>query len=461
MSVSPQSLEGGAPVGPTAGVMAKAASGAKFALFVLFAINLLNFFDRQLLGSLGEPIRKEFLLSDTALGFLGSVFIWMYALVGLPMGHLSDKWQRTKLIAIGTTVWSLLTAATGMAQNYAQLFVARLGVGLGEATCAPAGQSLIGDFFPPNKRAFAMGVFMLGLPGGLFLAYAASGIIYAHLGWRAAFYIACVPGLLFALLALIMREPLRGALDPGRVVTKPSGSVVAPYLAVLRLPTMWWIILSGIFHNFNMYALGSFNSAFLQRFHGMSVRDASVVSSFAVGAVGAIGLILGGWLADKMSIKRRNARLVLSAWCMSIAAPCIFFAVNQPKGSITPYILLMAMGTITMYVYYSTVYTAIQDVIEPRLRGTAVAIYFCCMYIFGASMGPVGTGMLSDHFAHKAMSDAGASSMTEAFKAIGLHNAMYIIPILALAAAAVLFAASRTMDKDVRKQELAHLAAKA
>jgi MFS family permease len=224
---------------------------------------------------------------------------------------------------------------------------------------------------------------------------------------------------------------------------------------------MWWIILSGIFHNFNMYALGSFNSAFLQRFHGMSVRDASVVSSFAVGAVGAIGLILGGWLADKMSIKRRNARLVLSAWCMSIAAPCIFFAVNQPKGSITPYILLMAMGTITMYVYYSTVYTAIQDVIEPRLRGTAVAIYFCCMYIFGASMGPVGTGLLSDHFAHKAMIDAGAGTMTEAFKATGLHNAMYIIPILALAAAAVLFAASRTMDKDVRKQELAHHAAKA
>src|SRR5258708_7081481 len=151
MSVSPQSLEGGAPAGPTAGVVAKAATGAKFALFVLFAINLLNFFDRQLLGSLGEPIRWEFLLSDTALGFLGSVFIWMYAIVGLPMGYLSDKWHRTKLIAIGTTVWSLLTAATGMAQNFAQLFMARLGVGLGEATCAPAGQSLIGDFFPPNN----------------------------------------------------------------------------------------------------------------------------------------------------------------------------------------------------------------------------------------------------------------------------------------------------------------------
>jgi MFS family permease len=457
MSVSPETLEGVPPAGQGAGIAAsKAATGAKFALFVLFAINLLNFFDRQLLGSLGEPIRKEFLLSDTALGFLGTIFTVIYAIVGLPLGRFSDRWYRTRLIAIGTAVWSLLTAATGMATTYTQIFIARLGVGLGEATCAPAGQSLIGDFFPPSKRAFAMGVFMLGLPAGLFLAYYSSGIIYAHLGWRAAFYIACVPGLLFAVLALIMREPKRGGLDHGRVVTTASGSLATPYFAVLGLPTMWWIILSGIFHNFNMYALGSFNSAFLQRFHGMSVHDASIVSSIAVGAVGAIGLVVGGWAADRMSVKRRNGRLVLSAWCMSIAAPCIFFAISQPKGSISAYVLLMAMGTITMYVYYATVYTAIQDVIEPRLRGTAVAIYFCCMYIFGASMGPVGTGMLSDHFAHKAMVDAGAASMTEAFKAIGLHNAMYAIPVLAVMAALVLFAASRTMDKDVRKQELQH-----
>jgi MFS family permease len=148
--------------------------------------------------------------------------------------------------------------------------------------------------------------------------------------------------------------------------------------------------------------------------------------------------------------------LVLSAAAMAIAAPCIFMAINQPKGAIITYIVFMTMGTITMFVYYATVYAAIQDVIEPRLRGTAVALYFCFMYILGASMGPVGTGFLSDHFAHKAMIDAGASTMTEAFKAIGLHNAMYAIPVLALAAALVLFAASRTMEKDVRKQQMAH-----
>jgi MFS family permease len=455
MSTSPQSLEGGAPVGQTAGVVANTATGAKFALFLLFAINLLNFFDRQLLGALGEPIRHEFQLSDTSLGLLGTIFTIIYAFVGLPLGALSDRWYRNRLIAIGTAFWSVLTAATGFAQNYAQIFVARLGVGVGEATCAPAGQSLIGDLFPPNQRAKAMGVFMLGLPAGIFLAYISAGAIATRYGWRAAFWFACVPGIILALLALRIPEPVRGALDAGRVVTT-AGTAKSPFFTVLSLPTMWWIIMSGIFHNFNMYAINSFNTPFLQRFHEMSLLNASYVSSISVGAVGAIGLLVGGWLADKMSARRRNGRLVVSACAMAIAAPCIFMAINQPKEAITTYIIFMTMGTITMFVYYATVYAAIQDVIEPRLRGTAVAIYFCFMYILGASMGPVGTGFLSDHFAHKAMTDAGASTMTEAFKAIGLHNAMYIIPILALAAAAVLFAASRTMDKDVRKQELAH-----
>ena len=456
MSVSPQSLEGGAPAGSATGVIAKAAMGAKYALFLLFAINLLNFFDRQLLGALGEPIRRQFQLNDTALGTLGTVFTIIYAFVGLPLGALSDRWHRNRLIAIGTAFWSLLTAATGFAQNYAQIFIARLGVGVGEATCAPAGQSLIGDLFPPNQRAKAMGVFMLGLPAGIFLAYISAGAIATKFGWRAAFWFACIPGIILALMALRIPEPVRGGLDPGRVVTTAKAGGKKAFLTVLGLPTMWWIIMSGIFHNFNMYAINSFNSPFLQRFHGMSLLNASFTSSISVGAVGAIGLLVGGWLADKMSAKRRNGRLVLSSAAMTIAAPCIFLAINQPKGSITAYIIFMSVGTITMFVYYATVYAAIQDVIEPRLRGTAVALYFCFMYILGASMGPYATGRLSDYFAHKAMVDAGASNMTEVFRAVGLHNAMYVIPVLALAAAVVLFAASRTMEKDVRKQEMAH-----
>ena len=168
---------------------------AWYALFILFAINLLNFFDRQLPGALAEPIRKEFHLSDTSLGLLGTIATLMYAVVGLPLGRLADKWYRTRLIAAGAAVWSLLTATSGLAQNYLQLFVSRLGVGLGEASCAPAGQSLIGDLFPPHQRARAMGVFMLGLPAGLCLAYFSAGAIGAAFGWRAAFLFACIPGL--------------------------------------------------------------------------------------------------------------------------------------------------------------------------------------------------------------------------------------------------------------------------
>jgi MFS family permease len=435
--------------------MTKLTARASFALFVLFAINLLNFFDRQLPGALGEPIRREFHLSDTALGSLGTVFTLIYALVGLPFGRLSDKWYRTRLIAAGTAAWSILTAASGLAQNYLQMFVARLGVGVGEATCAPAGQSLIGDLYPPHARSRAMGIFMLGLPAGLFLAYMTAGTLGSLFGWRVTFLVACLPGLVFALLALYIPEPVRGALDFARPIAVPGAAVRSPFGAVLSLPTMWWIILSGIFHNFNMYAINSFQSPFLQRFHAMSLKEASTVSAISIGAVGAIGLLGGGWLADKLSAKRRNGRLLLAAGCMAITAPSILLALNQPKGAVTAFMLLMMVGTMTMYVYYATVYAAIQEVIEPRLRGTAVAIYFCCMYILGASLGPLVTGMLSDHFARAAMRAAGAAAMSDAFKAIGLHSAMYVIPVLAVLASLVLFAASQTMEKDIRKQHAA------
>ena len=271
-------------------------------------------------------------------------------------------------MAIGTALWSLLTAATGVAQSYAQVFVSRLGVGIGEAVCAPAGQSLIGDLFPPQQRARAMGIFMLGLPAGVFAAYLCAGAIGAAWGWRSAFLIACLPGLLLALLALRIPEPVRGSQDIVAAAA-PIPLAKAPYSTVLKVPTMWWIILSGIFHNFNMYAINAFQTPFLQRFHAMSLKDASNVSAISVGAVGAIGLIVGGWLADKMAIRRKNGRLLVSACSMALAAPCIFLAINQPKGAIAAFMALMVVGTMTMYVYYATVYAAIQDVIAPDYAG--------------------------------------------------------------------------------------------
>jgi MFS family permease len=448
---------------------------ARYALALLFGINLLNFFDRQLPGALGEPIRKEFELSDTALGVIGTVFTLVYAAVGLPIGRLVDRANRVRLVSMGVAGWSIMTAASGLVWNYGSMVVARIGVGLGEAVCAPAGQSLIGDLFPPERRARALAVFMLGLPLGLFFAYLLSGVVGEALGWRAAFWFACLPGLLLAGLILLVPEPMRGAADRLRALaargtgptqtaelqtaaTDPSRSAPAPgtmatFKTLLAIPTLWWIIASGALHNFNMYAINSFQTPFLQRFHELGLQQANMISAIALGAVGVIGLLGGGWIADQFVERRAERRLLLASGTMLVAAPCIYFAISQPSGSVVSFMLFMALGSTMMFVYYATVYSALQDVIEAGLRGTAVALYFFAMYVLGASFGPVALGAISDFFARRAMSAAGATEMAEPFRAAGLHDAMFVIPALALLAALVLFAGSRTVTADIRNRD--------
>src|SRR6184192_765186 len=177
----------------------------------------MNFFDRQLIGGVGEGIRREWALSDTALGLLGTVFTLLYAVFGLPLGRLSDTTERRRILSAGVCVWSLLTAASGLALTFSQLVVARLGVGVGEATCSPASTSLLGDLFPPTSRARATAIWMLGLPLGLGLANGAGGWILQNWGWRKAFFVAAVPGVLCAIAALRIKEPPRGTKEEHEV----------------------------------------------------------------------------------------------------------------------------------------------------------------------------------------------------------------------------------------------------
>src|SRR6185436_469860 len=449
-------------------------SGSGYALAVLFAINLMNFFDRQLLGGVGEGIRREWALSDTALGLLGTVFTLLYAVVGLPLGRLSDRMERRKILAAGVFLWSLLTALSGMARNFSQLIVARLGVGVGEATCSPASTSLIGDLVAPTMRARAVAIWMLGLPLGLGLANGAGGWILQSWGWRNAFYIAAVPGILCAVAAMMMHEPKRGTREQHAVgARRRPGN---PYLLVLSIPTMLWIIVSGALHNFNMYALGSFVAPFLVRFHHMTFQNAGWVAAAVYGFSGIVGLMAGGALADRLYARRVDGRLIVGCGAIVVCTPLMFAGLMRPSGDILGFSLLMGIGVGVMFAYYSTVYSTIHDVVEPSLRGTAMALYFCAMYLLGASLGPVGTGLASDYFTFQAASAAGAVQplpfgalmlaelrslageskgfdlrALEPFRAQGLHTAMYIVPALAAILAMVLFAASRTVKKDVAK----------
>ncbi len=431
----------------------KKTSAVWYALIVLFAINTMNFFDRQILGAVGEPIRLEFGLSDSALGALGTAFTILYAFVGVPLGRLADKIGRKSILSIGVFVWSLLTVGSGLASNFWQIFALRLGVGVGEASCAPAANSLIGDLFPANWRAKALAIFMLGLPVGVALSFAVSGTIAKTYGWRAAFFVAGIPGILCAIAVLFIKEPMRGASETQNIGEKKRDG--SPYKLILGLPTMRWIIISGALHNFNMYAIGAFITPFLMRYHGADIQFANFISMIVYGVMGAPGLLIGGFIGDAVMKKRTNGRMLVGTIAVLFSIPLLFFALGQTRGATTAFLILMGAGVALMYFYYSTVYSTIQDIVEPGLRGTAISIYFLAMYVLGASIGPYATGVLSDFFTKRAAQTAGVLDFSQTalqpFRAEGLHSAMYLIPILSVLLTLVLFAASRTVTKDIEK----------
>jgi hypothetical protein len=283
-----------------------------------------------------------------------------------------------------------------------------------------------------------------------------------------------VPGIFCAIAALLIREPKRGAAEAQAVgARRRAGN---PYLLVLSIPTMLWIIVSGALHNFNMYALGSFVAPFLVRFHRINFLDAGWVAAAVYGFSGIVGLVGGGALADRLYSRRVDGRLIVGMMSIVISAPFMFLALMQPAGDVLGFALLMGTGCGVMYAYYATVYATLHDVVEPSLRGTAMALYFFAMYVLGASLGPVGTGLVSDYFTFQAASAAGAVQplpfsdlmaaefrslvgeakgfdlrALEPYRAQGLHTAMYIVPTLASILAVVLFAASRTVTRDVKR----------
>ena len=426
-----------------------------YALIVLFAINTLNFFDRQILGAVAEPIRKEFELTDASLGLLNAAFTILYAFVGIPFGILADKFGRKRILSVGVFVWSLMTAGTGLVRSFGQMFVLRLGVGVGEASCAPAATSLIGDLFPASRRAKALAIFMLGIPVGLALSFAISGSVAKQYGWRAAFFVAGIPGILCAIAVLFVKEPKRGASEAHDIGDrKREGST---YLNILKTPTMLWIILSGAVHIFNAYAIAAFITPYLMRFHGLDIQQANFISTIVYGVMGGAGLLIGGVIGDAVMKRRKNGRMLVGSAAIFLSVPFVYFALEMPKGSTFAFLILMGAACALMYFYYATVYSTIQDVTEPASRGTAMAVYFLAMYVLGASIGPYVTGLLSDFFTKRAAQLAGISEMSqqalEPFRAEGLHSAMYIIPVLGIVLTFVLFAASRTATKDIEKMQ--------
>jgi predicted MFS family arabinose efflux permease len=406
---------------------AKAASAAP-SLAVLFLVNVLNIYDRQALGAVLEPLRHEFHLSDTQLGALPTIFTVVYAIAGLPLGRMADRVSRRRLLAWGIAVWAGLTGLGGLAVNYAMLLATRLGVGIGEAVCAPVAVSWIGDLVERARRARAMAWFMMAVPVGVMLSFAISGPVAQAHGWRAAMALAALPAAALIPAVLWLREPER------------SGGPAASQGSVrdlLRVRALWWLAVSGAILNFTLYSFSTFVSAFLTRVHGVPVGMAGVWSGIGSGVAGVAGALAAGMWGDRGGAPWR---LRLSAAASLAAVPVGIAALRMPRGSAGAAVILLMAAYGLLQMYYTLVYAAIQDLVPSRLRGTAMAGYFTVMYLGGGAFGPLLTGRLSDYFAR---------GVTEAARAYGLHQAMYVIPVMSGALAVVLWAAARSIRQPV------------
>jgi MFS family permease len=424
--------------------------GAWGVLTLLFLVNLLNFIDRTIPAVLLEDIRKAYQLNDFWLGMLGTAFTLVYAICGLPLGRLADTWVRKYVLAGGVTVWSGFTALSGMMPGFASFFAIRLGVGVGEASCAPAAVSMIGDMFPPAKRGRAMGLFMLGLPLGILISFIAIAKIRAVTGsWQAPFIYAAVPGFLLAVVMLFIREPVRGSQES--YATK-TDKVDKPFKKVLAIKTIWWISLSGVTVNMAAYGTNTFFKAMLERYYLVDSLKAGTYAAVVLGLTGLLALTLGAFVADWAHKRSINGRLRLGAFSLLLAAPLVWLALAQPPGGdMGRFLLLYATGWVLFFMYYVSVYTAVQDVVEPRLRATAMSIYFAAQYLLGAAFGTIIIGGLSDFFAKQAMAAQGLTTITEAIRGIGLHSAMFAVPVMLVVTGVTLLLASRTYLVDVEK----------
>ena len=430
-------------------------AGLWLSTLILFAINILNFYDRTVPAALVEPMRKEFGLNDTQIGLLTSAFIWFYAIVGLPLGLIADRWSRKKLLAWGVVVWTALTASTGLATTYAFLFFSRIGVGLGEAACAPTATSWLGDLFPANQRSRVLALFMMGVPIGGALGYFFGGPIAQAYGWRAAMVSAALPGLLLVPALLILREPERGASEPSDRTTfrRHEALATTSIWNILRIPTLWWIIASGALLNFCAYVFATFLPAFLTRVHGLSVANSGKAAGTLYLLGGVLGGVLSGRVGDYVVHRRQDGRMLCAAVMALITVPLACIGILQPRGSLLLATVFLGLMYVSLSSYYGFVYSAIQDFVAPNQRASTMAIYFMAMYICGASFGPLLTGKLSDLLAHRAAAAAGSSVVTEVFRAVGLQRAMLVIPFLSVALAFVLYMGSRTIVADAERRQ--------
>ena len=417
-----------------------------YVLAVLFFVYVFNFIDRTILSILVEDVKRELGVSDTAMGFLtGIAFALFYTVAGIPIARWADVGVRRSIIALGLTVWSLMTAASGLVQNFGQLVAARIGVGVGEAAGSPPAHSLIADYFPPERRATALSIYSAGIYVGVLFGYLAGGWVNEFFGWRNAFFVVGLPGLLLALLVrFTVREPPRGQSEPPRAPSEPAAADEAPepwqdvFRFLWSLRSFRHLAFGAGIAAFSGYGFSQWAPTFLRRVHEMSSGEVGTWLGLIIGFGGLLGAPLGGLLADR----KGHVDVRWYAWvpAVSAVASIPFVLGFLLFDSVTPALLIYIPAVILSAMYLGPTLAMIQAMVKLRMRAMASAVLFLILNLIGLGLGPQVVGALSD-------------LLTPHYGQEAVRYSLLIVSLTAVWAGLHYALAARTLADDLRAKD--------
>lgn len=373
----------------------------RYTLGVLVVVYTFNFIDRQILSILIDPIKADLGVSDLVMGLLsGTAFALFYAVLGMPLALVADRWNRRNLIGLSLMIWSGMTALSGLAMNVWQLAAARIGVGIGEAGCSPSAHSMLADLYPAKERATALGIYSLGIPIGIMFGLFAGGAIADQFGWRIAFFVVGIPGLvLSAIVFLTVKEPPRGHAD-GKVQSatpekNPSILEVFKFL-VSRRSFVHMAIGAGL-TAFVGYGLVTWAPTFFLRSHDMTLTETGFWLGLVLGIPGGLGIVAGGWFSDRFGARDTRWYLWVVAVALVIVVPfgAAAFLVDAWWASLILLCIPVALGNF----YQGTTFAQTQALAPVRMRAVAAAVLLFILNFIGFVFGPPAVGRLSDALA--------------------------------------------------------------
>ncbi len=379
-----------------------AARGSTYALTLLLIVYICNFVDRNILSIVAQPMKEELKLADWQVGLLGGLaFALFYVTAGLPIARLAERRNRVKIISVLLVIWSVMTAVCGLAQNFLQMLLARIGVGAGEAGCSPASHSLIADYFPRGQRTTALAIYSMGIPAGPLIAGLVGGWAAQEYGWRAAFFVVGLPGLFLSVIVwLTLPEPPRGRYDPA----PPADSKIPSFIDVLvhlyRKPTFLHIAAGSTLATFANYSISTFAVPYLLRGYSLNIAQAGTAYGLLTGISAVAGTALGGWLVDRYGATDKRYYVLIPAAGVIVSGPLYILVLMQTNLALMA--LTVIVPAVVHYLYLGPTYGMTANMVDARMRATASAIVLFTLNLFGLGLGPLVTGIFSDYFASRA-----------------------------------------------------------